>query len=724
MRKLVNRACFSFFLMMLVFTTAVLANQVGVSSERAVAVGSRANTKTKRSERSGAEILWDTWGVPHIFAQDEASAFRAFGWAQMHNDAGVLLRLIAQGRGRGAEFYGSEYLAADRTVRTLRLYATARTWYWQQNPRFRRDLDAFAVGINEYAQEHPEKLESGSKLILPVNGIDVLAHTTRVLEMFLSGTSGKAGGGCSVPDHDEDGVKGSNGWAIGPLHSADGHAMLLANPHLPWSGEYTFFEAQISAPGYEAYGAALIGFPVLSIAFNDTHGWTHTVNPIHACDTYALVTEKDGYKYDGRIHEFDVDTEVVKVRQKDGSLKSQPIEVRRSVIGPVIEKGGRFFAIRVAGLQAGTYAGALHEWWEMGRARTFVQFHAALNRMQLPMFNVIYADRDGNIELLYNGLVPRRNGQAYSQGGILSGDRSSLIWNEFYGYKDLPKAINPVSGWVQNSNSVPWYMTEPFLDPSRYPPNIAPRGEPSIREQRGMRMLQQRPTVSFEELLAYQYSTHCELADRVLNELIAAAEQSPNPLAREAAVILEKWDRETNADSKGAVLFDMWLQEAGNNFFSESFDIGRPIDTPRGLRDPNAAVASLVTAAGELQHQNISLDVSWGNIFRLHRGTFDFAGNGGAGGLGIFDVIGYARAKDGTSQSVFGATFMAEVDFSSPLKAKVLLTYGNSSDPDSPHYGDQLALLAKKTWRDPWRTRAQLAHHIEERTLLNSEGER
>ena len=681
------------------------------------------NPDVRRPAKSGTEIVWDTWGVPHIFAQSEVSAFRAFGWAQMHNHEGVLLRLIAQGRGRGAEFYGEHYFNGDRVVHTLGLYATARAWYVQQTPRFRRDLDAFAAGINEYAREHPEKVEAVGRSILPVDGTDVLAHTIRVLEMFINEASIHSGGGCSVVEQGDRAAKGSNGWAIGPSHSTDGHAMLLANPHLPWSsGEYTFFEAQISAPGYKAYGAALLGFPVLQIAFNDTHGWTHTINPVRGCDTYALVSEKDSYQLDGQMRAFDSKEELIKVKQNDGNLKDEYIKIRRSLLGPVVENDGKLFAVRIAGLQAGSFARALQEWWEMGRARTFAQFQSALNQMQLPMFNVIYADREGNIELVYDGLVPRRNGGASSdQTGVLSGASSTAVWNKFYGFKDLPKAINPASGWVQNSNSVPWYMTEPFLSTAQYPPDIAPRGEPSTREQRGMKMLLQESKISYDKLLADQYSTRCELADRVLNDLIAAARQSDNHLALEAAAILDKWDRETNADSKGAVLFYTWLQKMGDNFFAESFDVGHPLDTPRELKDPNAAVAALIASAGELRRRNLPLDVPWGNVFRLHRGTFDFSGSGGAGRLGIFDGVSYTHAEGGRFESNFGDSFMAEVEFSVPLKARVLLTYGNSSDPNSPHYGDQLALLAKKDWREVWRARSELAQHVEERTVLNTD---
>ncbi len=66
----------------------------------------------------GTEILWDTYGIPHIFAPDHPSLFYAYGYAQMEGHAELLVRLYAQARGRGAEFYGDAYLASDRWVRT------------------------------------------------------------------------------------------------------------------------------------------------------------------------------------------------------------------------------------------------------------------------------------------------------------------------------------------------------------------------------------------------------------------------------------------------------------------------------------------------------------------------------------------------------------------------------------------------------------------------------
>lgn len=59
------------------------------------------------------EILWDTHGIPHIYGKDTKSAFHAFGWAQMQSHGNLLLRLYGQARGRGAEYWGEEYLDSD-----------------------------------------------------------------------------------------------------------------------------------------------------------------------------------------------------------------------------------------------------------------------------------------------------------------------------------------------------------------------------------------------------------------------------------------------------------------------------------------------------------------------------------------------------------------------------------------------------------------------------------
>jgi len=669
-----------------------------------------------------AEILWDKWGTPHIFAAEEEEAFRAFGWAQMESHGNLLLKLYGKARGRAAEYFGADFLASDRAVRAFGLNNLARKWYQAQNLKFRRNLDAFAAGINEYARQNPNRLQSDVKAALPVDGGDVMAHSTRVLYLFLSGVSGvrqAMGDGAGL---------GSNAWAIAPSRSAGGHAMLLANPHLLWDDEHTFYEAHITTPGYQAYGATLVGYPVLAIAFNDRLGWTHTVNTIDAGDLYELTPENDGYRLDGQMHSFEFDRQTLKVRQSDGSLKEEKLAIRRSIHGPVVKREGKTLAMRVAGLQASSFAGLLEQWWDMGRARNFREFRAAVERLQIPMFNIIYADRDGHTALVFGGQVPvRARGDAMFWSRPVPGESSDLLWTRIHSFVDLPKAIDPPSGWVQNSNDVPWHMTEPTLDPDKYPAYMSPRtGQLAVnfREQRGIRMLRQDDKISFDELLAYKHSTRSELADHLLDDLTAAGRQYGNDTGKKAAEVLQAWDRETEADSRGAALFNAWVLAMGRlgDIFAETYDPKRPLETPRGLKDPQAAAHALETAAAQVESGFGRMDVPWGEVCRFRRGKVDLPGNGGGNELGIFRVIGYRPTKDRRFESFVGDSFVATIEFANPQKAKVLMTYGNSSDPDSPHYGDQLALAANKQLRDAWRTRPEIEANLEARTVFNANG--
>ncbi len=275
------------------------------------------------------EILWDTYGVPHIYGKDTRSAFNAFGWAQMQSHGDLLLRLYGQARGRAAEYWGEEYLESDKWVLTMGVPNRARSWYSAQSPAFRSYLDAFATGINSYVKEHADLIDDSVEVVLPVKGEDVLAHLQRVLNFtFVVNPEQVAGITNTEPK------AGSNGWAIAPKHSESGHAMLLANPHLPWSDLYLWYEAQITAPGIDAYGATLVGIPVLAIAFNNNLGWTHTVNTFDGWDAYSLKLAKDGYLFDGKVRAFETESLTMKVKQKDGSVGDQKLLVKRSVHGP------------------------------------------------------------------------------------------------------------------------------------------------------------------------------------------------------------------------------------------------------------------------------------------------------------------------------------------------------------------------------------------------------
>ena len=228
---------------------------------------------TQTPEAGTAEILWDDWGVPHIFAGGAEELFHAFGWAQAHDHGDLILRLYGEARGRAAEYWGEEHLPSDRWVRTMGIPARAARWYEAQNETARAYVDAYAQGINDYAAAHPEALDEGMTRVLPVSGADVLAHVQRVIHFTFVVDQRQIAGAANDLD-----MKGSNAWAIAPERSASGNSILVANPHLPWSDLFTWHEAQLTSPEVDVYGAALVGSAFLGVAFNNHLGWSHSVN--------------------------------------------------------------------------------------------------------------------------------------------------------------------------------------------------------------------------------------------------------------------------------------------------------------------------------------------------------------------------------------------------------------------------------------------------------------
>ncbi|NES82236.1 MAG: acylase, partial [Moorea sp. SIO2B7] len=416
------------------------------------------------------EILWDTWGVPHIYGKDSQSLFQAFGWAQTHSHGNLILRLYGQARGRAAEYWGEKYLPSDQYVRTMGIPTRAQQWYEAQNPEMRRYLDAFATGINNYVQENPEQIDDDLKIVLPINGADILAHVQRVINFhFVVSPQQLASLGTTKGAN-----KGSNAWAIAPKHSASGNAMLLANPHLPWSDLYLWYEAQLKAPEIDAYGATLVGMPTLAIAFNDNLGWTFTVNTFDGADIYQLTLADEGHLWDGEVRPFETETQILKVKQEDGTLREEALLIKKSIHGFVIaENKDKAFALRVVGLDQ---PHMLKQLWQMGKAKNVKQLEKELQQLQIPMFNVLYADKKGQILYVYNGQVPiRAKGDWNDWQGVISGETSETLWTKYHSYQDLPRLVNPSSGWLQNTNDSPWTSTfPPVLNSQDYPPYLAP----------------------------------------------------------------------------------------------------------------------------------------------------------------------------------------------------------------------------------------------------------
>ena len=342
----------------------------------------------------------------------------------------------------------------------------------------------------------------------------------------------------------------------------------------------------------------------------------------------------------------------------------------------------------------------------MIRAHNLAEFNHANSALQMPFFNVLFADRQGEIMYLFGGKQPVRKGGTFNDYvGILDGSTSSTLWTQTLPWQDLPKTINPSSGFVQNSNDPPWTSTFPrTIDPGSYPAWIAPI-EMGLRPQHGATYLLSKNKLTVADILAGKQSTKLFLAGRVLPDLIAAAKRSRDPVANAAAAVLDRWDQTADQNSKGGPLFERWYEfylgnpntprspVFGSNYpaFKTEWSLDKALVTPVGLKETTLAVQALIQAAGDFKTNQYPIDADWGTVHKIQLVTHDsnftqpiFLLNPPVPQSGALHPYGALRFIDSFAQGNLrlgygGDGYVQIVDFD-PFKgasATAVITYGN-----------------------------------------------
>lgn len=649
------------------------------------------------------EILWDTWGIPHIYATHDSTLYQMMGWAQMRNHGDLVLKLMGEARARSAEYWGRD-LERDQQLHQLGLIDAADRAFKNLSGEDRVVVEAFAKGINAYAEKHPDAIGEQYKVVLPVLPEDIIYHSTRVFYYeFLVNRNLRTA---------ERWTPGSNAWAVNGSKTASGNSMLLANPHLPWSDFWLFFEAHFITPDNNLYGATLVGLPILGIAFNEHLGWTHTVNTLDNVDYYELSLRNGQYLLDGSYRDFAVDS--VRVATGMGSVGSgQWVVKKRSEFGMVI-KASEEKALAITWPNMDGKMNPLGQWKAMGEARDLEEFRQALDENALPLFNVLYSDEQDNILYHFGGHVPKKLGDWKKWQSVVPASRSEELWKGYYTTAELPGYTNPESGWIQNANDPPFTSTlPPAILPGQFPSHIAPN-HMGFRPQRSARLIRDAEGLTLDEFIQLKHDTKSELALRLQDELQDLKAKASDSLTRSALEVLTAWDGSFDPTSKGAVLFANLINRIGTSkYFEVPWSFDAPASTPDGLNDETAALSAIREAARKQMEQLGTLDTPFGELFRLKVGDYDYAGNGGPGALGLFRTMNYAPGEDGKFYPVHGDSYVCATEFGEKVRAKALMCYGNATQAGNPHVGDQLKLVAEKQLREVWLSREEQEAHLE-----------
>ncbi len=700
-------------------------------------------------EQYDVRILRDEWGVPHVFGVTDADAAFGLAYAHAEDDFQLIQQISLAARGTLATVYGPDAAPNDYMVQLLRIWDVVNEKYETDlTPETRALLQGYADGLNFYAAKHPDEVLPG---LFPMSGIDLAAASVHRSPLFFglddvlgdlfaeerqSEVSGRPGEASveeaekmvgiqqipsTSPAWDPNEIIGSNVFAAGPALTADGNTFLAVNSHQPWEGPVAWYEAHVhSEEGWDMTGGLFPGAPVIILGHNRDLGWGFTVNHPDLVDVYVLDINPDNenqYKFDGEWRDLEVRESPLDVKLIGNLIWPVKQEFLWSVYGPVVRQPHGTYAIRYAGTGR---VDIFQQLYRMNKASNFDEWHDALADGGLPMFNVGYADRAGNVYYVYNGALPIRP-EGWDWSLYLPGDTSANLWTDTLPFDDLPQVFNPPSGFIFNANSTPFQTTTGpgNPDPTAYAPPFGIETEMTNRALRGLELLGSAQNLTLDQFIQIkwdmQYSLQSDVA-RYRDQLLTA-DVGDDPHARAGLDVLRAWDLSTAPDRAGASIMVLTLAYLDQNYppLSVSGFVGTDVPEEILVQSYQQAVETLVTHFGQV-------NVPWQVVNRLVRGETNL---GLGGGPDIIHAVYGELQPNGTFRGVAGDGVIVIVawDPAGNITAYSLHQYGSATDdPTSPHYADQAPLFVTRQLRPEWYAEADILAHLEREYRPGEEG--
>ena len=695
-----------------------------------------------KAEAARVTIVRDDWGIAHVHGKSDADAVFGMIYAQCEDDFNRVEMNYLTALGRVAEAEGETAIWADLRQRLFidpeelkREYAASPAW-------LKKLMDAWADGLNFYLAGHPETkpkvlttFEPWMALSFTEGSIggDIERVDLKQLQMLY----GIEGEGPSTltrlsklqPDGEQE-PGGSNGIAIAPRLTKNGHALLLINPHTSF-----FFRSELqmtSDEGLNAYGAVTWGQFFVYQGFNERVGWMHTSSNVDAVDefreTAAMNPEKGLVYRRGSTQDAPVrHTVTIRYRSSSG-IDQRTFQTRSSVHGPIVRRDSNGDEVAVELMQR--HVAALEQSYLRTKAHNYADYRKTMELMANSSNNTVYADADGTIAYWHGDFIPRRDTH-FDYTKPVDGSNPAADWHGLLRLDEVPQLKDPASGWLFNVNDSPWNGAGiSSLRKTDFPVYVE-RGIESARGVHAMRLLTGASGWTAESLRAGAYDSYLPWFGRTLPALIKAWDALPEGSAEKIKLtpeiaLLRGWDQRWGTDSVATSVAVFWGTEVLKSAGAAARTAGVPTEDWVAANVPaDRLLAALEIAVGRLQTDFGTWQTPWGKINRFERLTGDivqpFSDAGASipvpfassvwGSLASFGARPYpgTRRWYGTS----GNSFVAVVEFGPKVRAVAVTAGGESGHPESKHFNDQADRYATGNLREVYFYPEQLTGHTE-----------
>ena len=668
-------------------------------------------------------IIRDQWGVPHIYGKTDADAVFGLMYAQAEDDFDRVEMNYLDAIGRLAEVQGSSAIYHDLRARMFVTEAQASAYYRQSPAWLKALLEAFADGMNYFLHTHPEvkpalitRFEPWMPLTFSEGSIggDITRISLRQMKDFYE--PGQKVSRIEPAIYVEPEQTGSNGFAIAPSKSASGHALLLINPHVSF-----YFRNEvhvISEEGLNAYGAVTWGQFFVYQGFNEHCGWMHTSSYADVIDEYLETVEmRDGqywYRYDGRWKPVIAETTVLPYVQ-NGKTYSDTLTIYRTHHGPVVRMEGNQW-VSVAMMNEPLKA--LSQSYLRTKAQDYRSYAKVMKMRTNSSNNTVFADSKGNIGYWHGDFIPRRD-PSFDWEKPLDGSDPRTDWKGLHRVKEIIHLKNPASGWIQNCNSTP-YTAAGSSSPRRsdFPSYMAPEAD-NYRGINAARVLSSKKIFNLDTLIASANDPYLAGFEKLIPDLISSYEHysGAGSAEKEAIGMLKGWNLCYGVNSIPTTLAIQWGEKVRQLAFSK-LPPGQRMDaivfTDYMIHSltPEEKINSFKSTLDDLSRNFGDWKITWGEINRYQRLTGEVQESYDDSKSSI--PVGFtssmwgslaaytSRTFDGTKKryGIGGNSFVAVVEFGPRLIARSVITGGESSDPDSPHFDDQAELYCNGAFKE------------------------
>ena len=691
------------------------------------------------AEAGRVTITRDDWGIAHIKGQTDADAVFGMIYAQAEDDFNRVENNYLVSLGRLAEAEGESAIWQDLRQRLFLDPEVLKKDYAASPEWLKALMRAWADGLNYFLATHPEAhprvlthFEPWMALSFSEGSIggDIERVPLTQLQAFydqhpLAMTLAERGLQYQEP-------QGSNGFAIAPSHTRDGHALLLINPHTSF-----FFRSELqvsSDTGLNAYGAVTWGQFFIYQGFNAHAGWMHTSSGVDNVDEFAeIVVEGPGgqlsYRYGKELRPVTLKAVKLTYRAADGSKATREFKTYATHHGPIVRQAdGKWIAFALMNRPVA----ALEQSFLRTKAADYAGFIKVAALQANSSNNTLFADSKGEIAYLHPQFVPVRDDR-FDYRKPVDGSDPATDWKGLHSLGSLPQVVSPANGWVMNTNNWPWSAAgADSPKPRDYPRYMDQVGE-SPRGLHAIRVLTARRDFTLQSLMAAAYDPYLTAFARFVPLLTAAYDRLPAQDPHKAALagpidLLRSWDDRWGLDSQPTSLAVFWGEALWKVAAPAAQETHLTVWDYIAERTTDAQkITALTEAVERLSYDFGSFRVPWGDINRYQRNdgaivqAFDDAKpstpipftSSQWGSLAAFGASSYpgTRRYYGTK----GNSFVAVVEFGPTVHALAVTAGGESGHPESAHFKDEVQRYADGNLRPVYFYPSELEGHIERR---------